>query len=98
MDRAPEQWDIFCRMVDNYGDVGVSGRLARMVAREHGKRVRLWLDELTVLAHLRPEIVSSRDRQQLSRGAAARRCQASTLDSVADVGVDTFGSDPPAAY
>ena len=50
MDETPERWDIFCRVVDNYGDVGVSWRLARQVAREHGKRVRLWLDDFTVLA------------------------------------------------
>ena len=58
-------WDIFCRVVDNYGDVGVSWRLARQVAREHGKRVRLWLDDLTVLAKLRPEIDATRDVQEL---------------------------------
>ena len=27
-----ERWDIFCRVVDNYGDVGVSWRLARGAA------------------------------------------------------------------
>jgi uncharacterized repeat protein (TIGR03837 family) len=98
MDRVPEQWDIFCRMVDNYGDVGVSWRLARMVAREHDKRVRLWLDDLTVLAKLRPEIDPSRDRQQLSGVEVARLAEPFTLDSVADVVVETFGCDPPAAY
>ena len=36
-----ERWDVFCRVVDNFGDVGVSWRLARQLAREHGKRVRL---------------------------------------------------------
>ena len=44
-----QRWDVFCRVVDNYGDVGVSWRLARQLAREHGKQVRLWLDDLTVL-------------------------------------------------
>src|SRR4029079_14265769 len=53
---GPERWDIFCRVVDNYGDVGVSWRLARQVAREHAKRARLWLHHLPVLAPLRPEI------------------------------------------
>src|SRR5258708_34380200 len=98
MGRAPEQGDIFCRLVDNYGDVGVSWRLARMVAREHGKRVRLWLDDLTVLAKLRPEIDSSRDRQQLSGVEVARLAEPFTPDSVADVVVETFGCDQPAAY
>ena len=43
-----ERWDVFCRVVDNFGDVGVAWRLARCLAREHGKRVRLFLDDLTV--------------------------------------------------
>jgi hypothetical protein len=73
-----ERWDIFCRVVDNYGDVGVSWRLARQLAREHGKRVRLLLDDLTVLAKLRPGIDPLRDRNDLdgSRSAASIRPRA----------------------
>ena len=37
-------WDIFCRVIDNFGDIGVCWRLARQLAAEHGKRVRLWVD------------------------------------------------------
>ena len=32
------RWDIFCRVVDNFGDAGVCWRLARQLAREHGNR------------------------------------------------------------
>ena len=28
------QWDIFCRVIDNYGDIGVSWRLARQLVAE----------------------------------------------------------------
>lgn len=38
-------WSIFCRVVDNYGDIGVCWRLACMLALHHQKQVRLWLDE-----------------------------------------------------
>lgn len=92
------RWDIFCRVVDNYGDVGVSWRLARQVAREHGKRVRLWLDDLTVLAKLRPEIDPARDLQELDRVQVARIREPFQPDEVADVVVETFGCDPPDAY
>ncbi|HUQ28396.1 MAG TPA: elongation factor P maturation arginine rhamnosyltransferase EarP [Usitatibacter sp.] len=91
-----ERWDIFCRVVDNYGDVGVSWRLARQVAREHGKRVRLLLDDLTVLAKLRPEIDPSRAEQALDQVGVAR-IDDSSID-VADVVVETFGCYPPDAY
>lgn len=40
------RWDIFCAVVDNYGDIGVCLRLARQLVREHGAHVRLWVDEL----------------------------------------------------
>jgi uncharacterized repeat protein (TIGR03837 family) len=92
----PQRWDIFCRVVDNYGDVGVSWRLARQVAREHGKSVRLWLDDLTVLAKLRPEVDPARDRNDVD-GVEVRRLDSPAGD-VADVVVETFGCDPPEPY
>lgn len=45
--------EIFCKVVDNYGDAGVCGRLARQLAVEHGHKVRLWIDLPDVLAELR---------------------------------------------
>lgn len=93
---APERWDVFCRVVDNYGDVGVSWRLARQLAREHGKRVRLILDDLTVLAKLRPEVDPAQDRNTVD-GVEILRLDAPGGE-VADVVVETFGCDPPEPY
>ena len=93
---ASDRWDIFCRVVDNYGDVGVSWRLARQIAREHNKPVRLWLDDLTVLAKLRPEVDPARDRNDVE-GVEVRRLD-SPAGEVADVVVETFGCDPPEPY
>lgn len=47
-------WDIFCRVVDNFGDIGVTLRLARGLAADHGLRVRLWVDDWQALARLCP--------------------------------------------
>ena len=47
--------DIFCRVIDNYGDIGVCWRLARQLRHEHGWRVRLWVDVLPTLARLCPQ-------------------------------------------
>jgi uncharacterized repeat protein (TIGR03837 family) len=94
----PERWDIFCRVVDNFGDVGVSWRLARQIAREHHKHVRLWLDDLTVLSKIRPEIDPAYDTQKLEGVEVARIREPFDVDFVADVVVETFGCDPPAAY
>src|SRR5215472_17380361 len=93
-----ERWDVFCRVVDNFGDVGVSWRLARSLTREHGKRVRLWLDDLTVLAKLRPDLDPACDIQVLEGVEVARLDAPFVVDEVADVVVETFGCDPPEAY
>ena len=47
--------DLFCRVVDNFGDAGVCWRLARTLAREHGWTVRLWMDAPQALARIKPQ-------------------------------------------
>ena len=93
-----ERWDIFCRVVDNFGDAGVSWRLSRQLAREHAKRVRLWLDDVAVLARLRPEIDPALESQTLEGVEVCRMRDAFTPGDVADVVVETFGCDPPPGY
>ena len=34
MDAAP-RWDLFCTVIDNYGDIGITWRLARQLARQN---------------------------------------------------------------
>ncbi len=104
MATGTERWDIFCRVVDNYGDVGVAWRLARALAGEHGKRVRLFLDDLTVLARLRPEADPARATQRID-GVDVRlwdeafdRRETVPAGEVADVVVETFGCDTPEPY
>jgi uncharacterized repeat protein (TIGR03837 family) len=99
-----ERWDIFCRVVDNFGDVGVAWRLARCLAREHGKRVRLILDDLTVMARLRPDVDPARDSQRIDsveiRLLDERLDKGGSLPEgeIADVVVETFGCDTPEPY
>lgn len=45
---------LFCRVVDNFGDAGVCWRLARQLAREHGWKVRLYIDVPAVLQAFLP--------------------------------------------
>jgi uncharacterized repeat protein (TIGR03837 family) len=47
--------DLFCRVIDNFGDIGVCWRLARCLARDHGWHVRLWVDALDALARIKPQ-------------------------------------------
>jgi uncharacterized repeat protein (TIGR03837 family) len=53
MDRS-RQWDIFCKVIDNHGDIGVSWRLCADLAAR-GQQVRLWVDDASALAWMAPQ-------------------------------------------
>jgi len=46
-------WDIFCHVVDNFGDIGVCWRLASQLAAR-GHAVRLWVDDPSALRWMAP--------------------------------------------
>jgi len=48
------RWDIFCRVIDNHGDLGVSWRLSRQLAAR-GHSVRLWVDDARALTWMAPQ-------------------------------------------
>ena len=82
-------WDIFCRVIDNYGDVGVCWRVAADLARR-GQAVRLWIDDPAPLAWLAPhgapgvEVVAwTSPAPDLSPGAVV---------------IETFGCAPPDTF
>lgn len=90
--------DIFCRVVDNYGDMGVCWRLARRLAHGHAWRVRLWIDDLTSFSRLEPAIDPRLSRQFL-RDIEVVRWQAPEPDlEPAEVIIEAFACDPPPAY
>lgn len=62
---APMQrdWDIFCRVIDNYGDIGVCWRLARQLVREYGLKVRLWVDAPHSMAAMCQQLDTTLDSQ-----------------------------------
>ncbi len=43
------QWDVFCRVIDNHGDLGICLRLARHL-HARGERVRLWVDDASAMS------------------------------------------------
>ncbi|HMA06372.1 MAG TPA: elongation factor P maturation arginine rhamnosyltransferase EarP [Ramlibacter sp.] len=46
-------WDIFCKVIDNHGDIGVCWRLAAQLA-DRGEQVRLWVDDASALQWMAP--------------------------------------------
>ena len=47
------QWDIFCKVIDNFGDIGICWRLAADLAAR-GQLVRLWVDDASALSWMAP--------------------------------------------
>ena len=91
-------WDIFCRVIDNYGDIGVCWRLARQLAAEHGRRVRLWVDDPASLSPLCPAIDPELSSQSVE-GVEIRHWTANaTVDCPAEVILEAFACELPPAY
>ena len=87
------RWDIFCRVIDNYGDAGVCWRLARALYQA-GEQVRLWIDEPQLLDQLEP--LPGRTPVDICPWPADD--QVYTTSEVADIVIEAFACDPPAAY
>lgn len=49
-------WDVFCSVVDNFGDIGICWRLSRQLVAEHTIHVRLWVDDLTSFQRICPQV------------------------------------------
>ena len=91
-------WDIFCSVVDNYGDIGVTWRLARQLAAEHDLAVRLWVDDLHAFVPLCPEADATAS-EQWQQGVEVRQWpQVWAAVEVADVVIEAFGCKLPEAY
>lgn len=97
---APMQlhWDIFCRVIDNYGDIGVCWRLARQLTNEHGKHVRLWLDDLNSLSPLCPAFEVSLAKQQCQGVEICQWTECVAVDEVGEVIIETFACELPTDY
>jgi uncharacterized repeat protein (TIGR03837 family) len=90
------RWDLFCRVVDNFGDVGVCWRLAAELARR-GEAVRLWADDRTALSWMAPHGaagVEVRPWPSVAGGVPG----AADADADADIVVEAFGCTLPDAY
>lgn len=91
-------WDIFCNVIDNYGDIGVCWRLASQLVNEHCFRVRLWVDELAAFRHICPEIEPCSPLQTVA-GVEVRRWDAEFQPvEPGDVVLETFACRLPERF
>ena len=92
---------IFCKVIDNYGDVGICWRLARQLQQEHGIAVTLWVDDLRSFQRICPDIATGAEVQQLV-GVTVRhwRNQEGVFSAgdIADIVIEFFACDIPPGY
>lgn len=103
-------WDVFCRVIDNFGDIGVCWRLATDLG-QRGHQVRLWVDDAQALSWMAPqvqwrpdpllELVSGQGQAGVTvhHWANAERALPDLPGLLAaDVVIEAFGCDPPDAF
>ena len=88
-ENPPQRWDVFCRVVDNHGDLGVCWRLSKRLAAL-GHRVRLWCDDAEALAWMAPAAAAGVSVLPW-RGPEAS-------EAPGDVVIEAFGCEPPQAF
>lgn len=92
------QADLFCRVVDNFGDIGFSWRIARQLHLEFGWQIRLWVDDLQAFRRIEPTINCGLDAQFI-RGIEVRAWgQSLSSAQPLPIVIAAFSCDLPAAW
>ncbi|GGY94183.1 elongation factor P maturation arginine rhamnosyltransferase EarP [Pseudoduganella plicata] len=98
---SPPRLAIFCKVVDNFGDIGICWRLSRQLAREHGVVVTLWVDDLHSFQRICPQLDTAAPSQQVE-GVFVRHWAGQegvfTPADVADIVIEFFAVDIPPGY
>jgi uncharacterized repeat protein (TIGR03837 family) len=93
--------DVFCAVIDNFGDIGVCWRLARQLSSEYGWQVRLLIDDLHTFARLCPALDTALPRQRVD-GVVIEHwrepAHAGDALAVADIVIEAFACELPPAY
>jgi uncharacterized repeat protein (TIGR03837 family) len=95
------RWDLFCRVVDNYGDIGICWRLARQLADYDSEGeicVRLWVDDLESFARLCPAISPRLPVQTVGSVEVCHWSAEFPNVDAADVVIEAFACELPPAY
>ncbi|MDP3796199.1 MAG: elongation factor P maturation arginine rhamnosyltransferase EarP [Polaromonas sp.] len=83
-------WDIFCKVIDNFGDIGVCWRLAADLA-SRGQQVRLWVDDASALDWMTP--AGCEGVRVLTWGEPLDLATAGLDQQPSDVMIEAFGCE-----
>ena len=93
-----KHWDIFCKIVDNFGDIGVCWRLAKQLRDEHKLSIRLFVDDLQAAQKIISDLKVDLNQQNID-GINVLSWNAETdFADVADVVIEAFACELPADY
>ena len=98
MPAVVRRFDVFCRVVDNFGDAGVAWRLSRQLAAEHAAEVALWIDDLASLARIAPELHEVAGSHPSGVRVVALRDDAPAPAMLPQAVIEAFGCGLPDAY
>jgi uncharacterized repeat protein (TIGR03837 family) len=86
------QWDIFCKVIDNFGDIGVCWRLSADLA-ERGERVRLWVDDASALRWMAPLGAAGVEVLPWAQSLESTTVSARLAKQPGDILIEAFGCD-----
>jgi uncharacterized repeat protein (TIGR03837 family) len=104
-DRRPSGvwvWDVFCRVIDNHGDLGVCWRLSQALASQ-GHTVRLFVDHPEDLSWMAPHWANPHGHAPTLHGVSVWPWPSVAQDlhalpGPAQVVIEAFGCDLPVVY
>lgn len=93
--------DLFCSVVDNFGDIGICWRLARQLQTEHQWQVTLWVDDLVsfqkICHGINPDLATQQQQQVLIRHWTAVLPELSEADKP-DLVIEALACTIPSCY
>lgn len=92
---------LFCKVVDNFGDIGICWRLARQLQREHQIVVTLWVDDLVSFQKICPELNVDLPTQMLQEVHVhhwQNQDDHFQISDIAEIVIEFFACDIPPAY
>lgn len=92
-------FDIFCRVVDNFGDIGVCWRLARQLAQHTASGpIRLWVDDLNSFARIEPKVDFRSTIQTIDGVEVVHWVEPASALVPHDIVIEAFACSPPADF
>ena len=97
MQKEKNGCDIFCDVIDNFGDAGVCWRLARDIQKQRGWKVRLFINNLETLSAIEPKVEIGKTRQTVGE-IEILKWGCAELEFPSEIVIETFGCRIPDAF